>query len=223
MSQRRGLGPGAFETPRPGSEYEPYVPAAVQLQEFTFKAIGLGSLFMVPLRRFLIEREHGKLPYPEGNARAEVLVANEMGGGDARFVFIGLAGGAAFKALTAWARAIPDAAHLGLPAMLDSVRIGLEQLRSQRGAHPVAVPRSGQELPLKTAGIGLLTSAVFVCLAVLLLAETFGFSSTERPAPQAMLMKRVIDGVLDPSLPWGLVAFLAFAARFSLQVNRRAR
>ena len=528
MSQRRGLGPGAFEPPRPGREYEPYVAAAAQLQEFTFKAIGLGIvfgivfgaanaylglragltistsipvavmtvavfralaatgrrgtileanlsqtvgsassslasgiiftlpalflwglspsllqmtmlamcggvlgiLFMVPLRRFLIEREHGRLPYPEGTACAEVLVANEVGGGNARFVFIGLAGGAAFKALTSWARAIPDAVHLGLPwprkaelgmdlspalfgvgfilgpriaavmvgggllswlvviplldwwgagrtlplypetallmtdmtpsqlwsryvryigagavaaagiitlvrslpVMLDSFRIGLEQLRSQRGAHPVAVPRTGQELPLKVVGIGVLlviavlafvpipfgdvggaahrlvaaicvavfafffvtvasrivglvgvtsnptsgmtiaallgtagiflamgwtditgkaaaitvgcvvaiaasisgdtsqdlktgyllgatprrqqvgelvgvlTSAVFVCLAVLLLAETFGFGSTELPAPQATLMKLVIDGVLDQSLPWGLVA-----------------
>jgi uncharacterized oligopeptide transporter (OPT) family protein len=41
---------------------------------------------------------------------------------------------------------------------------------------------------------------------VLLLAETFGFGSTELPAPQATLMKLVIDGVLDQSLPWGLVA-----------------
>jgi hypothetical protein len=73
----------------------------------------LGIMFMVPLRRFLIEREHGKLPYPEGTACAEVLVANEVGGGNARFVFIGLAAGAAFKALTSWARAIPDAVHLG--------------------------------------------------------------------------------------------------------------
>ena len=51
-----------------------------------------------------------------------------------------------------------------------------------------------------------MTSAVFVCLAVLLLAETFGFGSTELPAPQATLMKLVIDGVLDQSLPWTLVA-----------------
>jgi uncharacterized oligopeptide transporter (OPT) family protein len=40
---------------------------------------------------------------------------------------------------------------------------------------------------------------------VLLLAETFGFGSEELPAPQATLMKLVIDGVLDQNLPWGLV------------------
>jgi putative OPT family oligopeptide transporter len=54
--------------------------------------------------------------------------------------------------------------------------------------------------------IGVLTSATFVCLSVLLLAETFGFGSKELPAPQATLMKLVIDGVLEQNLPWGLVA-----------------
>jgi putative OPT family oligopeptide transporter len=527
MTRRQGLGPGAFEPPPPGGVYEPYVPAAASLQEFTLKAIGLGILFgivfgaanaylglragltistsipvavmtvavfrlleaagrrgtileanlsqtvgsassslasgiiftlpalflwglspsllqmtmlamcggvlgilfMVPLRRFLIEREHGRLPYPEGTACAEVLVANEVGGGNARYVFIGLAGGAAFKALTSWARAIPDAVHLrlpwprkaevgmdlspalfgvgfilgpriaavmvgggllswlviiplldwwgaartlplypesvllmadmspsqlwsryvryigagavatagiitlvrSLPVMADSFRIGFGQLRSQHGAHPSAVPRTGLDLPLKFVGfgvlvivatlafvpipfgevggvthrlvaavcvavfafffvtvasrivglvgvtsnptsgmtiaallgtsgiflamgwtdmtgkaaaitvgcvvaiaasisgdtsqdlktgyllgatprrqqvgelVGVLSSAVFVCLAVLLLAETFGFGTAELPAPQATLMKLVIDGVLDQSLPWGLV------------------
>jgi len=50
-----------------------------------------------------------------------------------------------------------------------------------------------------------LTSATFVCLSVLLLAETFGFGGQELPAPQAMLMKVVIEGVLDQQLPWGFV------------------
>jgi putative OPT family oligopeptide transporter len=53
--------------------------------------------------------------------------------------------------------------------------------------------------------IGVLTSATFVCLSVLLLAETFGFGSEELPAPQATLMKLVIDGVLDQNLPWALI------------------
>jgi putative OPT family oligopeptide transporter len=54
--------------------------------------------------------------------------------------------------------------------------------------------------------IGVLTSATFVCLSVLLLAGTFGFGSAELPAPQATLMKLVIDGVLEQNLPWTLVA-----------------
>ncbi len=50
----------------------------------------LGVLMMVPLRRALIVQEHGVLPYPEGTACAEVLVAGEKGGAMARLVFGGL-------------------------------------------------------------------------------------------------------------------------------------
>jgi putative OPT family oligopeptide transporter len=65
-----------------------------------------------------------------------------------------------------------------------------------------ATPRRQQTAEL----IGVLTSATFVCLTVLALGEGFGFGSTELPAPQATLMKLVIDGVLDQNLPWALVA-----------------
>ncbi|CAN5298809.1 oligopeptide transporter, OPT family [soil metagenome] len=394
----------------------------------------IGILFMIPLRRFLIEREHGNLPYPEGTACAEVLVANEVGGGHAKHVFVGLAAGAFFKFLTSWLRGIPDAAHMkvpflkkgelgmdlspalfgvgyilgpriasvmvgggllawliiipalatwgearnvplfpemhflirdmsaseiwnryvryigagavatagiitlirSIPVMIQSFRIGAAELKARTSdaapAEDPAPTRTSDDLPLKfvgaallaialvlagvpvifgdvgglgvrslaavcvvvfafffvtvasrivglvgvtsnptsgmtiaallgTAGIflalgwtdlqgkvaalvvgcvvaiaasisgdtsqdlktgfllgatprrqqtgeliGVMTSAVFVCLAVLLLAETFGFGSAELPAPQATLMKLVIDGVLDQALPWGLVA-----------------
>lgn len=390
----------------------------------------LGILFMIPLRRFLIEREHGKLPYPEGTACAEVLVANEVGGGRARFVFYGLAGGALFKLLTSWLRVIPGDVHFkipflkkgelgmdlsaalfgvgyilgpriaavmvgggllswlviipaiaywgdartapffpetvqlifdmspsqiwtryvryigagavatagiitlirSIPVMISSFRIGAAQLGERVSGGAATTPRTGIDLPLRVVGIGVvvialvlilvpqvfgsvggigirtaaavcvvifafffvtvasrivglvgvtsnptsgmtiaallgtasvfllfgwtdslgkaaaltvgcvvaiaasisgdtsqdlktgyllgatprrqqtaeligvLTSAVFVCLTVLALGEGFGFGSTELPAPQATLMKLVIDGVLDQNLPWTLVA-----------------
>ncbi|MGB6829576.1 MAG: OPT/YSL family transporter, partial [Terracidiphilus sp.] len=50
----------------------------------------LGVLFMIPLRRQLIVQEHGVLPYPEGTACADVLIAGEKGGGLASRVFLGL-------------------------------------------------------------------------------------------------------------------------------------
>ncbi|MDH3431717.1 MAG: oligopeptide transporter, OPT family [Gammaproteobacteria bacterium] len=389
----------------------------------------LGILFMIPLRRFLIEREHGKLPYPEGTACAEVLVANEIGGGRARFVFYGLAGGALFKFLTSWIRVIPGDIHsripwlkkgeLGMdlsaalfgvgyilgpriaavmvgggllswlviipaiaywgdarsvplfpetlqiirdmspsqiwtryvryigagavatagivtlirsiPVMVSSFRIGAKQIGERVGDAAAVVQRTDSDLPLRVVGIGVvaialvlmvvpqvfgavggigiravaavcvvvfafffvtvasrivglvgvtsnptsgmtiaallgtasiflafgwndtlgkaaaltvgcvvaiaasisgdtsqdlktgfllgatprrqqtaeligvLTSATFVCLTVLALGKGFGFGSTELPAPQATLMKLVIDGVLDQNLPWGLV------------------
>ena len=60
----------------------------------------LGMLMMVPLRRALIVKEHGILPYPEGTACAEVLVAGERGGKLAALVFSGLGVGALWKALS---------------------------------------------------------------------------------------------------------------------------
>jgi putative OPT family oligopeptide transporter len=47
----------------------------------------MGVLLMIPLRRALIVKEHGKLPYPEGTACAEVLIAGERGGIHAKTVF----------------------------------------------------------------------------------------------------------------------------------------
>ena len=392
----------------------------------------IGILFMIPLRRFLIKGEHGRLPYPEGTACAEVLVANEVGGKNARYVFYGLGLGALFKFLTSWIKIIPDSVtaklpfiykgqvgmnlsaalfgvgyilgpriaavmvgggllawviiiptiawwgdafttpvfpetvnlirdmspgqiwtryvrYIGagavaaagiitlirsIPVMVQSFRIGTGELRSRVGdatQQTEPVERTDNDLPLKFVGIGLLaialvltlvpqvfgdvggaftrlvaavcviifafffvtvasrivgmvgvtsnptsgmtiasllgtagvflvlgwtdltgkaaaltvgcvvaiaasisgdtsqdlktgfllgatprrqqigellgvlTSATFVCLSVLLLAKTFGFGSEELPAPQATLMKLVIEGVLDQQLPWGFV------------------
>ncbi len=50
----------------------------------------LGTLMMIPLRRPLIVREHGTLPYPEGTACAQVLIAGEKGGNLASTAFMGL-------------------------------------------------------------------------------------------------------------------------------------
>lgn len=389
----------------------------------------LGVLFMVPLRQFLIVREHGKLPYPEGTACAEVLVASEAGGSLARDVFKGLAVGAGFKALVGWAKALPSSVHFhvpflrkgelgfevsaalfgvgyilgpriatimvgggllswlviipvidwwgaglsapfypeveltiremspgliwtryvryigagavatgglvtlirSFPMMIESFKIGSRQMRERLAERGLVIPRTAQDLPLKWIGagaglvglalafvpqifqslpslfprvvaaalvviaafffvtvssrivglvgvtsnptsgmtiatllatsgiflvmgwtgdagkvaaltvgcvvaiaasiagdtsqdlktgfllgatprrqqlgelIGVLSSATFVCLAVILLDQAYGFGTTELPAPQATLMSLVIEGVLQNSLPWGLV------------------
>ncbi len=69
-----------------GREYFQY------FQIFVLALIGgiLGVLFMIPLRRSLIVKEHGNLPYPEGTACADVLIAGEKGGKLARMVYYGL-------------------------------------------------------------------------------------------------------------------------------------
>jgi len=71
-----------------------------QLTLLTFAGGILGVLMMVPLRRALIVKEHGILPYPEGTACAEVLVAGERGGRLASLVFAGLGFGALWKSLS---------------------------------------------------------------------------------------------------------------------------
>lgn len=57
----------------------------------------VGILFMIPLRTALIVQEHGTLPYPEGKACAEVLMAGEEGGESASTVFLGLGVSAVYK------------------------------------------------------------------------------------------------------------------------------
>lgn len=57
----------------------------------------LGVFFMIPLRNALIVKEHGTLPYPEGTACAEVLLAGERGGANASTVFAGMGFAALFK------------------------------------------------------------------------------------------------------------------------------
>jgi putative OPT family oligopeptide transporter len=72
----------------------------LQITMLTFAGGILGVLMMVPLRRALIVKEHGVLPYPEGAACAEVLVAGERGGKLASLVFGGLGIGALWKSLS---------------------------------------------------------------------------------------------------------------------------
>lgn len=67
----------------------------------------LGVFFMVPLRNALIVREHGVLPYPEGTACAEVLLAGEEGGSNASTVFAGMGFAALFKFIIDGIKAVP--------------------------------------------------------------------------------------------------------------------
>ena len=67
----------------------------------------LGVFFMVPLRNALIVKEHGTLPYPEGTACAEVLLAGEEGGANAGTVFAGMGIAAIFKFIIDGLKAVP--------------------------------------------------------------------------------------------------------------------
>ena len=77
----------------------------------------LGVFFMVPLRSALIVQEHGVLPYPEGTACAEVLLAGEEGGSSAKSVFIGMGIGAVVKLLVDGFYAIQGVVTIKLDAL----------------------------------------------------------------------------------------------------------
>ena len=68
----------------------------------------LGVLFMIPLRRALIVEEHGVLPFPEGTACAEVLLAGEEGGDKSKIVFSGLGLAALYKFITDGVKLFPS-------------------------------------------------------------------------------------------------------------------
>lgn len=68
----------------------------------------IGVLFMIPLRSALIVQEHGKLPYPEGKACAEVLMAGEEGGSKAGTVFAGLGIAAVYKFIADGLKVVPS-------------------------------------------------------------------------------------------------------------------
>lgn len=72
-------------------------PSLIEIALITLVGGLLGVLFMIPLRSALIVKEHGVLPYPEGTACAEVLLAGEAGGAKAGTVFSGLGIAALYK------------------------------------------------------------------------------------------------------------------------------
>ena len=100
----------------------------------------LGVLFMIPLRRFLIQREHGRLPYPEGTACAEVLRAGQEGGRRGHNVFWGLGIGALFKGLAGWVQLFPREIHFALP-FLNKSQLGLDFSAALLGVGYILGPR----------------------------------------------------------------------------------
>ena len=102
-----------------------FQPGLVQIALLGMLGGMLGIVFMIPLRRFLIVKEHGRLPYPEGTAAAQVLIAADTGGSKATFVFQGLGIGALYKGLLSFAKLWPSELHLKMPGLKKGL-LGLE-------------------------------------------------------------------------------------------------
>ena len=86
-------------------------PSVVEIALIALTGGVLGVAFMVPLRKALIVKEHGVLPFPEGTACAEVLLAGEEGGSKATTVFAGLGLAAGYKLITDGFKVFPSEVH----------------------------------------------------------------------------------------------------------------
>ncbi len=102
----------------------------------------LGVLFMIPLRKFLIVQAHGELPYPEGTAAAQVLIAADQGGAKAKNVFIGMGLGALLKLIIEVVRLWPDKIYWNLP-ILKKAKLGMEPTPALLGVGFILGPRIG--------------------------------------------------------------------------------
>ncbi len=100
----------------------------------------LGVCFMVPLRQALIVEEHGTLPFPEGTACAEVLLAGEEGGSKAGTVFKGLGLAAVYKFVADGLKLFPSEIGYAFKSYAGS-QIGIQVLPSLAGVGFICGPK----------------------------------------------------------------------------------
>lgn len=128
----------------------------------------LGVVLMIPLRRALIVKEHDTLPYPEGTACAEVLIAGEDGSKGAKLIFGGLGIGALFKLLTDAVKLFPSSVEWEIYKFKNAA-IGMNTMPALLGV--------GFIVGSKIAGI-MFAGAVIGWLGIIPLISFFGeFSS----------------------------------------------
>lgn len=148
----------------------------------------LGVLFMIPLRRFLVRNEHGKLPYPEGTASAEVLVAADAGGTHARNVFMGLGVGALYKWLMSGLNLWPRDAWAKVP-LLPKGLIGVDVAPALIGVGYILGAR---------IGLVMVGGSAIAWLIIIPIIELIGRGMTEPLYPETV---RLISD-MDPEMIW---------------------
>jgi len=141
----------------------------------------LGILFMIPLRPYLIVREHATLPYPEGIAASQVLMAADTGGARARNVFIGLAVGIGYKLMLSFGNLWSDLIEVKIPALKKGF-VGLDPTPALLGV--------GFILGYRTAGI-MVAGGLVSALAVIPLIAHFGDGVTHALFPATDLISQM--------------------------------
>jgi len=133
----------------------------------------LGIFFMVPLRNALIVKEHGTLPYPEGTACAEVLLAGEEGGANASTVFAGMGFAAVFKFIIDGLKAVPGEVALRIKGF--SGEIGTQIYPAVMSVGYICGPRISSYM---FAG-GVLSWCVLIPLIVMFGADLILYPGTD--------------------------------------------
>lgn len=149
----------------------------------------LGVCFMVPLRQALIVEEHGTLPFPEGTACAEVLLAGEEGGSKAGAVFTGLGLAALYKFVADGLKLFPSEIGYAFKSYAGS-QIGIQVLPSLAGVGFICGPKISSYM---LAGG---TLSWFVLMPAIAL---FGGDATIYPGTESISAMLAADG---PSALW---------------------
>ena len=152
------------------------LPSLLEITLITFCGGALGVLFMVPLRKALIVKEHGKLPYPEGTACAEVLLAGEKGGASAGTVFAGLGFAAVYKFLTDGLKLFPSEVDFEFKGY-KGAGIGVDVLPALAGVGFICGPQIASYM---------LAGGVVGWLALMPLISLFGAESVIYPGTIAI-------------------------------------
>lgn len=132
----------------------------------------LGVFFMIPLRNALIVREHGVLPYPEGHACAEVLLAGEEGGSSAKTVFLGMGFAGLFKFIIDGLKIVPGEVSFNGSAKIYPAAFGTQIYPAVMSVGYICGPRISSYM---LAG-GIVSWVVLIPLIVI-----FGFDITMYP------------------------------------------
>lgn len=132
----------------------------------------LGVLFMIPLRKALIVKEHGVLPYPEGTACAEVLIAGEEGGNAAGTVFAGLGIAAAFKFIADGLKLFPSEISYSFKSYKGS-GVGMDTLPALLGVGYICGARISSYM---------MAGGILAWLVIMPLLVAFGADATVFPA-----------------------------------------
>ncbi|MDO5047576.1 MAG: oligopeptide transporter, OPT family [Anaerococcus sp.] len=102
----------------------------------------LGVVFMIPLRRALIVKEDGVLPYPEGTACAEVLISGEEGGAKASTVFKALGLSALYKFLSNGLKIFPEGISFDINTkVFGGTAFGMDALPALMGVGYIVGPK----------------------------------------------------------------------------------